>query len=131
MTQTPRPATDTNTKWTRYKIACTGCHRTERPAGDGLVDGLCGACRESAAEAAADDDAAAHLQTFPTAALTAAARGELDLNQLARLELANRGLDRAGKWVGFPEARRQAEQLPAFNAAGKRIFVTIPTNEDE
>ena len=38
-------------------------------------------------------------------AVAAAARGELDLNRLARVELASRGLDRDGVWVGFERAR--------------------------
>ena len=33
--------------------------------------------------------------------LKAAAQGKVDLNELARQELANRGLDHDGKWVGF------------------------------
>jgi hypothetical protein len=45
------------------------------------------------------------IQTGPTALLAAAARGELDLNRLARVELASRGLDRDGVWVGFERAR--------------------------
>ena len=45
------------------------------------------------------------IQTAPTALLAAAARGELDLNRLARVELASRGLDRDGVWVGFERAR--------------------------
>lgn len=44
------------------------------------------------------------IQTALTAVLAAAARGELDLNQLAREELAARGLDKQGHWVGFEKA---------------------------
>lgn len=33
--------------------------------------------------------------------LKAAAQGKVDLNELARQELASRGLDHDGKWVGF------------------------------
>ena len=33
------------------------------------------------------------------------ARGQLDLNHLAREERASRGLDRDGVWVGFARAR--------------------------
>lgn len=46
------------------------------------------------------------LQTASTSMLSRAARGELDLNLLARLELANRGMDLAGKWIGFPAAAK-------------------------
>jgi hypothetical protein len=52
------------------------------------------------------------LQTALTKVLAAAARGEIDLNRLAREELANRGLDTQGKWVGFTQARL-AHQLDA------------------
>jgi len=46
-----------------------------------------------------------------TKVLSAAARGELDLNLLAREELASRGLDTQGAWVGFDRAR-QIQQVP-------------------
>lgn len=52
------------------------------------------------------------LQTALTKVLAAAARGEIDLNRLAREELANRGLDSQGQWVGFTQAR-VAHQLDA------------------
>ncbi len=38
--------------------------------------------------------------------LIAVANGELDLNNLARKELANRGLDKQGQWVGFDKANQ-------------------------
>ena len=38
--------------------------------------------------------------------LVAVANGELDLNNLARKELANRGLDKQGQWVGFDKANQ-------------------------
>lgn len=44
------------------------------------------------------------IQIAPTDVLSAVAKGELDLNHLARLELANRGLDKDGHWVGFDKA---------------------------
>lgn len=44
------------------------------------------------------------LQTIPSAILAAAARGELDLNQVARVVLASRGQDLNGQWVGFDRA---------------------------
>ncbi len=44
------------------------------------------------------------LQTIHSAILSAAARGELDLNQVARIVLAGRGQDLNGKWVGFDRA---------------------------
>lgn len=38
--------------------------------------------------------------------LAAVANGELDLNDLACKELANRGLDKQGNWVGFDKANQ-------------------------
>lgn len=49
------------------------------------------------------------LQGAHVALLTAAARGEVDLNALARAELAARGLDQRGQWVGFDAALRAAQ----------------------
>jgi hypothetical protein len=46
------------------------------------------------------------LQTASTAMLSRAAAGQLDLNLLARFELANRGMDVAGKWIGFQAAAK-------------------------
>jgi len=46
------------------------------------------------------------LQVIHADILASAARGELDLNALARRELASRGLDQNGQWVGFREAER-------------------------
>ena len=38
--------------------------------------------------------------------LAAAARGELDLNRLAKEELAARGLNDQGNWIGFDAAKK-------------------------
>lgn len=46
------------------------------------------------------------IQIALTKVLAAAARGELDLNRLAREELASRGLDDQGVWVGFNRAKQ-------------------------
>lgn len=46
------------------------------------------------------------IQTITTDLLAMAARGEIDLNQLAKQELANRGQDQFGKWVGFDKAAK-------------------------
>ena len=48
------------------------------------------------------------IQLADTKVLAAVARGEVVLNAVARRELANRGLDHTGTWVGFPEAARIA-----------------------
>lgn len=51
-------------------------------------------------------EALEYVQTFPAKLLVAALRGDIDLNALARVELANRGLNREGRWVGFERARQ-------------------------
>jgi len=45
-----------------------------------------------------------YLQLLPTKTLAAVLAGEVDLNALARREMAGRGLDAAGRWVGFEAA---------------------------
>lgn len=45
------------------------------------------------------------IQVLPISVLLAAANQQLDLNALAKKELAARGLDASGKWVGFTKAR--------------------------
>lgn len=49
-------------------------------------------------------DEAAILQMAQTRLLVAAANGSIDLTAMARAELASRGLDVTGRWVGFAEA---------------------------
>ena len=56
------------------------------------------------------------IQLFDTAVLSAVAAGKVDLNLLAREELAGRGLNPEGRWVGFPEARRLAGLHPYHGA---------------
>ena len=46
------------------------------------------------------------IQIALTKVLAAAARGDIDLNRLAREELASRGLDKDGQWVGFDRAAK-------------------------
>lgn len=46
------------------------------------------------------------IQAATIKVLVAASKGQLDLNRLARQELAERGLDQNGIWVGFELARR-------------------------
>ena len=50
------------------------------------------------------------IQTADAKILAAVARGELDLNAVARRELASRGLDQHGTWVGFEKAAQIAEK---------------------
>jgi hypothetical protein len=44
------------------------------------------------------------LQTARTSDILAAALGKVDLNVLARREMASRGMGRNGEWVGFAKA---------------------------
>ena len=44
------------------------------------------------------------IQIADPKVLVAVARGDLDLNAVARRELASRGLDHTGMWVGFEQA---------------------------
>jgi len=46
------------------------------------------------------------IQTAINKVLAAVARGEIDLNLLARKELAGRGLDDQGIWIGFDRAKK-------------------------
>ena len=52
------------------------------------------------------DDELGFIQIALIKVLAAAARGDLDLNRLAREELAARGLDDKGVWVGFDRAKQ-------------------------
>lgn len=49
------------------------------------------------------------IQVVPVRVLVAVTRMELDLNLLAREELANRGYDQSGVWVGFRRARDELQ----------------------
>ncbi|MDP3401960.1 MAG: hypothetical protein Q8R97_12650 [Brevundimonas sp.] len=51
-------------------------------------------------------DEASLLQVASTTFLLAVARGQVDLNALARHEMACRGLDKDGIWVGDDVAHR-------------------------
>ncbi len=53
----------------------------------------------------AETDEMGFLQLADPAVLARIARGEVDLNTLARRELANRGCDDTGRWVGFAAAQ--------------------------
>ena len=41
------------------------------------------------------------FNALDTELLVKAAKGEIDLNRLVRVQLAQRGLDENGEWVGF------------------------------
>ena len=46
------------------------------------------------------------IQIADAKELAAVARGEIDLNRIAKEELASRGLGLHGEWVGFERARQ-------------------------
>ena len=46
------------------------------------------------------------IQIASAKVLAAVARGEIDLNRIAREEMASRGLGINGEWVGFEQARK-------------------------
>lgn len=49
---------------------------------------------------------AEHLQPLPTELLISMAKGEVDTQAIAAQLMAERGLDRRGKWVGFDKATK-------------------------
>ena len=57
-----------------------------------------------AAVAGVSIDDALVFQGTHTALLVAAAAGAIDLLEMAKQELASRGFDQEGKWVGFASA---------------------------
>lgn len=64
------------------------------------------------------------IQIADAKVLAAIARGEIDLNRIAREELANRGLGRNGEWVGFKAAAKihgVDEEDEAENATEQNI----------
>lgn len=60
-----------------------------------------------------------HIQNLPPEVLVQAARGEIDLNELAHQELASRGLNRNGENVGMVESHN--EWLDAYGGSDKRL----------
>ena len=61
-----------------------------------------------------DDEASEKIggmQLVDTDLLLAAALGKLDLNQVAALLVASRGIGRSGQWVGHLEAEREMDRL--------------------
>ncbi len=62
--------------------------------------------REQLAAGADDVNPSYLFATTHTALLLAIGAGLIDPIRLARAELANRGLDQDGAWVGFPRARQ-------------------------
>jgi len=71
------------------------------------------------------------LQTMPTDILAAVARGEVNLNRVAKDELAARGLNDRGKWVGFDEAKRLSKYYRVDRGDGTTVLVSIPDRDEE
>lgn len=60
---------------------------------------------------ALERDVGDNLQAFDVRLLSAIARGEVDATRMARQALANRGLNSAGKWVGFQKAQALVDRM--------------------
>lgn len=71
------------------------------------------AAQDLATSLGLSSDSGLFMQALPAPFLAALARGSIDLLALAQEELANRGLDRQAKWVGFEAA--QALLVPKGN----------------
>lgn len=75
-------------------------------------------------------DKLGYLGMLDTDLLMAAARGDVDLNELARWRLAASGVGRDGMWVGFDEAERiwmgEGRTYPVVGADGRTVRVTVP-----
>ncbi len=54
-----------------------------------------------------DPESLGFMQSTDTDILLQVATGKIDLNLIARIELAYRGLDHEGKWIGYWKARCQ------------------------
>jgi hypothetical protein len=67
------------------------------------------------------------LQMIRAELLLKIASGELNAVELAKQELAARGLDvRTGKWVGFPAAAASAKLHATRNGKGQTVWISIP-----
>lgn len=70
--------------------------------------GIAAAIRDNQAAAELNDEEnpAFLFSCTWTSLLTQIAKGDIDANYIAKVELANRGLDLNGQWVGFAKAKR-------------------------
>jgi len=66
------------------------------------------------------DDVEGIIGLMDANVLVAAAAGQIDLNEVASWELANRGMNRMGEWVGFDEAKRRHEARAVTHGWPKR-----------
>jgi len=70
------------------------------------TDALLESEREYQTKVYTDFDAEMSMQTLPSRMLAQVIKGEIDLNALAKVILANRGQDQNGNWVGFDKAKQ-------------------------
>jgi hypothetical protein len=63
------------------------------------------------------------IQIADVEVLAAVARGEIDLNQIAREELASRGMSDQGRWVGFDAAKKFSKGLDLFANANYDLII--------
>lgn len=70
------------------------------------------------------------FQGINTELLTAIVNGQIDPKALASKELASRGLDSTGTWVGFDKATNlhliRTRRGTAYTRKGKKVSVSIP-----
>lgn len=86
---------DSNTKWVGFGAADK--HHGITPERRKEIN---------AADVEAEDNPSGHFQMVHGDILSAAAKGHLDLQKQAKHELANRGQDETGKWIGFDAAKK-------------------------
>lgn len=66
------------------------------------------------------DDVEGIIGLMDVNVLMAVVARQIDLNEVASHELANRGLNRTGDWVGFDEAKRRHEARSVSRGWPKR-----------
>lgn len=65
------------------------------------------------------------MQLAAAKILAAVARGELDLNAVAQAELALRGLDAKGQWIGFQQAEDERQARRAVPEGERRLIEEV------
>ena len=91
------------------KRAVEQTHALQRLQGDQAIGARQRKHRAQSAmggDAADHDEIMGHFQTLHHKVLGAIAAGHTDPQRLAREELANRGHDENGKWIGFDKAAK-------------------------
>ena len=64
------------------------------------------------------------ISSVPISLLAAVAAGRFDLNQLAREELASRGHDQTGLWVGIARAHQSLQEWNTFALENSRMLTS-------